>query len=44
MIQKYEMKLEALLQRADELQGYVNQIQDAVTVGMMQLRDLKVCV
>ncbi|KAK5635499.1 hypothetical protein RRF57_011211 [Xylaria bambusicola] len=37
-----KMKLEALEKKTEELQGYVNQLQDAVTVSMYQLRDLKV--
>ncbi|KAI1426554.1 hypothetical protein F5Y12DRAFT_741499 [Xylaria sp. FL1777] len=35
-------RLEALGKRTLELQGYVNQIQDAVTIGMYRLRDLMV--
>ncbi|KAI0432076.1 hypothetical protein F5Y09DRAFT_340027 [Xylaria sp. FL1042] len=36
-----KMRLEVLEMKTEELQGYVNQIQDAVTIGMYQLRDLK---
>lgn len=35
-------RLEALEEKTKELQGYLNQLQDAVTIGMFQLRDLKV--
>jgi hypothetical protein len=38
------MKLDTLAKKTEELQGYVNQLQDAVTIGMVQLRDLKVSV
>ncbi|KAI1149555.1 hypothetical protein F4825DRAFT_453310 [Nemania diffusa] len=34
-------RLEALEEKTKELQGYLNQLQDAVTIGMFQLRDLK---
>ncbi|KAI0203883.1 hypothetical protein F4808DRAFT_457588 [Astrocystis sublimbata] len=37
-------QLEALAKKADELQGYYNQLQDAVAVGMRQVRDLKATV
>ncbi|KAI1821757.1 hypothetical protein F4861DRAFT_517671 [Xylaria intraflava] len=37
-------KLVALQTRINELKGYVNQIQDVVTIGMHQLRELKVSV
>ncbi|KAI0863772.1 hypothetical protein F4860DRAFT_49889 [Xylaria cubensis] len=36
-----KIKLDALAKKTEELQGYVNQLQDAVTIGMFQLRDLK---
>ncbi|TRX90116.1 hypothetical protein FHL15_009035 [Xylaria flabelliformis] len=36
-----KVKLNALAKKTEELQGYVNQLQDAVTIGMFQLRDLK---
>ncbi|KAI0533086.1 hypothetical protein GGR58DRAFT_506761 [Xylaria digitata] len=36
-----KIRLAALEKKTEELQGYVNQIQDAVTIGMLQLRDLK---
>ncbi|KAI0516857.1 hypothetical protein F5B22DRAFT_646591 [Xylaria bambusicola] len=36
-----KMGLETLEKKTEELQGYVNQLQDAVTIGMYQLRDLK---
>ncbi|KAI1352326.1 hypothetical protein F5Y01DRAFT_313800 [Xylaria sp. FL0043] len=36
-----KMKLDVLEVKIQELQGYVNQLQDAVTIGMYQLRDLK---
>ncbi|KAI3332931.1 hypothetical protein F4824DRAFT_513841 [Ustulina deusta] len=36
-----KIRLDALEKKTIELQGYVNQIQDAVTIGMYQLRDLK---
>ncbi|KAI1747968.1 hypothetical protein F4782DRAFT_534920 [Xylaria castorea] len=36
-----KIKLSALAKKTEELQGYVNQLQDAVTIGMFQLRDLK---
>ncbi|KAJ2997602.1 hypothetical protein NUW58_g613 [Xylaria curta] len=38
---KNKINLAALTKRTQELEGYVNQIQDAVTIGMYQLRDLK---
>ncbi|KAI1291162.1 hypothetical protein F5Y03DRAFT_400920 [Xylaria venustula] len=38
---KKRTKLEALEEKAKELQGYLNTLQDAVTIGMYQLRDLK---
>ncbi|KAJ3579414.1 hypothetical protein NPX13_g1163 [Xylaria arbuscula] len=41
LTEKEKIKLEALLEKAGELQGYVNQLQDAVTIAMCQLRDLK---
>ncbi|KAI0972798.1 hypothetical protein F4678DRAFT_460359 [Xylaria arbuscula] len=34
-------RLEALEEKTKELQGYLNTLQDAVTIGMNQLRDLK---
>ncbi|KAI8945262.1 hypothetical protein F4801DRAFT_584595 [Xylaria longipes] len=37
-----KIKLDALAKKTEELQGYVNQLQDAVTIGMFQLRDLKI--
>ncbi|KAI0555586.1 hypothetical protein F4679DRAFT_578972 [Xylaria curta] len=36
-----KIKLDALAKKTEELQGYINQLQDAVTIGMFQLRDLK---
>ncbi|KAI0447475.1 hypothetical protein F4803DRAFT_574682 [Xylaria telfairii] len=36
-----KIKLDALTKKTEELQGYVNQLQDAVTISMFQLRDLK---
>ncbi|KAF2965820.1 hypothetical protein GQX73_g7780 [Xylaria multiplex] len=36
-----KIRLAVLEKKTEELQGYVNQIQDAVTIGMFQLRDLK---
>ncbi|KAI0470304.1 hypothetical protein F4859DRAFT_515830 [Xylaria cf. heliscus] len=36
-----KVKLDALAKKTQELQGYVNQLQDAVTISMFQLRDLK---
>ncbi|KAH8156287.1 hypothetical protein CIB48_g11962 [Xylaria polymorpha] len=36
-----KIKLDALNKKTEELQGYVNQLQDAVTISMFQLRDLK---
>ncbi|KAI1367240.1 hypothetical protein F5Y08DRAFT_336912 [Xylaria arbuscula] len=41
LTEKEKIKLKALLEKAGELQGYVNQLQDAVTIAMCQLRDLK---
>ncbi|TGJ86290.1 hypothetical protein E0Z10_g2465 [Xylaria hypoxylon] len=38
---KEQIELYILEKKTEELQGYVNQIQDAVTIGMFQLRDLK---
>ncbi|KAI0411506.1 hypothetical protein F5X98DRAFT_380679 [Xylaria grammica] len=36
-----QIRLAIMEKKTEELQGYVNQIQDAVTIGMFQLRDLK---
>ncbi|KAJ8130788.1 hypothetical protein O1611_g2842 [Lasiodiplodia mahajangana] len=36
-----KIKLEALKEKATELQGYFNQLQDAVTIGMLQAQRLK---
>ncbi|KAI0404823.1 hypothetical protein F4802DRAFT_565609 [Xylaria palmicola] len=36
-----EIKLNAMAKKAKELEGYLNQMQDAVTIGMYRLRDLQ---
>ncbi|KAI1158385.1 hypothetical protein F5B18DRAFT_656706 [Nemania serpens] len=36
-----KIKLRALKRKSKELQYYLNQLQDAVTIGMFRLRDLK---
>ncbi|KAI1193114.1 hypothetical protein F5X97DRAFT_328897 [Nemania serpens] len=35
------IKLRTLEKKSEELQGFLNQLQDAVAIGMFQLRDLK---
>ncbi|KAI1117978.1 hypothetical protein F5Y14DRAFT_400697, partial [Nemania sp. NC0429] len=34
-------KLHKLEKKSEELQGFLNQLQDAVAIGMFQLRELK---
>jgi hypothetical protein len=39
---KDKIKLDAMMEKILELQGYVNTLQDAVTIGMKQLAATKV--